>query len=178
MVHFLGTQTEVQGKRAFSNDRRWACVLSRFSCVQHCVTLWTAALRVPLPRGLSRQEYWSGLPCRPPGDLPDPGIGPESLKSTCLGTWVLYHQHHLGTPNERLESLFALSLKLYYLVKFGYLVYFLHGISSFPASSSVTHSDWFLITLPSSILFSTSLGNIITKNCHCITTTLLLDWAV
>ena len=32
--------------------------------------------------GLSRQEYWSGLPCPPPGDLPDPGIEPVSLTST------------------------------------------------------------------------------------------------
>ena len=29
--------------------------------------------------GFSRQEYWSGLPCPPPGDLPDPGIEPVSL---------------------------------------------------------------------------------------------------
>ena len=28
--------------------------------------------------GFSRQEYWSGLPCPPPGDLPDPGIEPAS----------------------------------------------------------------------------------------------------
>ena len=31
--------------------------------------------------GFSKQEYWSGLPCPPPGDLPNPGIKPESLKS-------------------------------------------------------------------------------------------------
>ena len=35
-------------------------------------------------RGFSRQEYWSGLPCLPPGDLPDPGIEPESLISTAM----------------------------------------------------------------------------------------------
>ena len=34
--------------------------------------------------GFSRQEYWSGLPYPPPGDLPDPGIEPESLKSPVL----------------------------------------------------------------------------------------------
>ena len=34
--------------------------------------------------GFSRQEYWSGLPCLPPGDLPDPGIKPTSLKSPAL----------------------------------------------------------------------------------------------
>ena len=34
--------------------------------------------------GFSRQEYWSGLLCPPPGDLPDPGIEPESPTSPAL----------------------------------------------------------------------------------------------
>ena len=34
--------------------------------------------------GFSRQEYWSGLPCPPPGDLPDPRIEPASFKSPAL----------------------------------------------------------------------------------------------
>ena len=34
--------------------------------------------------GFSRQEHWSGWPCPPPGDLPDPGIEPVSLKSPAL----------------------------------------------------------------------------------------------
>ena len=34
--------------------------------------------------GFSRQEYWSGLPCSSPGDLPDPGIEPASLTSPAL----------------------------------------------------------------------------------------------
>jgi len=34
--------------------------------------------------GFSRQEYWSGLPCPPPGDLPDPRIEPEALMSPAL----------------------------------------------------------------------------------------------
>ena len=34
--------------------------------------------------GFSRQEYWSGLPCPPPGDLPDPGIRPMSPASPAL----------------------------------------------------------------------------------------------
>ena len=38
------------------------------------MTLWTVACQAPLFKGLSRQEYWSGLPCSPPGDLPDPGL--------------------------------------------------------------------------------------------------------
>ena len=39
---------------------------------------WTVACQPPLSMGFSRQEYWSGLPFPPPGDLPDPGIEPES----------------------------------------------------------------------------------------------------
>ena len=41
-------------------------------------TLWTVARQAPLSMGLSRQGYWSGLPCPPPGDLPDPGVEPAS----------------------------------------------------------------------------------------------------
>ena len=58
-----------------------ACVLSHFSLVQLFVTLWTAVLQAPLSMGFFRQEYWSGLPCPPSGDLPDPGIEPMSLMS-------------------------------------------------------------------------------------------------
>ena len=59
-------------------------VLSRLGHVQLFVTLWTVARQAPLSMGFSRQEYWSGLPCPPPGDLPNPGIEPESLKSPAL----------------------------------------------------------------------------------------------
>ena len=46
-------------------------MLSRFSCVQLCAALWAVALQAPRSMGFSRQEYWSGLPCPPPGDLPN-----------------------------------------------------------------------------------------------------------
>ena len=46
------------------------------SCVQLCVTPWTVVRQAPI-HGDS-PEYWSGLPCRPPGDLPNPGIKPRS----------------------------------------------------------------------------------------------------
>ena len=45
---------------------------------------WTVAGQVPLSAGFSRQEYWSGLPVPPPGDLPHPGIEPRSLVSPTL----------------------------------------------------------------------------------------------
>ena len=51
-------------------------MLSLFSRVQLFVTLWSVAHQAPLSMGFSRQEHWSGLPCPPPGDLPDPGVKP------------------------------------------------------------------------------------------------------
>ena len=42
------------------------------------MTLWTVTYQAALSVGFSRQEYWSGLPFPPPGDLPDPGIKPRS----------------------------------------------------------------------------------------------------
>ena len=50
------------------------CVLSCFSCVWLLVTQWAVARQTPLSMGFSRQEYWSGLPCLPPEDLPKRGI--------------------------------------------------------------------------------------------------------
>ena len=60
------------------------CVLSRFSCVQLFATKWTVACQVPLSITFSRQEYWSGLPCPPKGDLPDPWIESVTLMSSAL----------------------------------------------------------------------------------------------
>ena len=57
------------------------CVLSR---IQLLVILGTIARQAPLSMGFPRQEYWSGLPFSPPGDLPDPGISPESPASPAL----------------------------------------------------------------------------------------------
>ena len=58
-----------------------ACMLIRFSHVPLFATLWTVACQAPLSVAFSRQEHWSGLPCSPPGDLPNPGIKPVSLMS-------------------------------------------------------------------------------------------------
>ena len=54
----------------------WYCVrmLNHFSYVQLFVTPGTVVHQIPLSLGFSRQECWSGLPCPPPGDLPNPGI--------------------------------------------------------------------------------------------------------
>ena len=62
----------------------YACMLSRFSHVQLFVTLWSLARQAPLSMGFSRREYWSGLPCPPPGDLSHLGMEPASLTSPAL----------------------------------------------------------------------------------------------
>ena len=59
-------------------------MLSHFSHVQLFATPWTIAHQAPLSMGFSKQEYWSGFPCPPPGDLPNPGIKPVSLRSPAL----------------------------------------------------------------------------------------------
>ena len=59
-------------------------VLSHFSHVWLFATLWSVALQAPLSMGFSRQEYWSGWPCPPPGDLPDAGTELASLLSLAL----------------------------------------------------------------------------------------------
>ena len=66
-----------------------SAVLSRFSIVRLFATLRTVARQAPLSMRFSRQEYWSGLPCPSPGDLPDPGIEPASLMSPALAAGSL-----------------------------------------------------------------------------------------
>ena len=63
-------------------------MLNHFSHVQLFVTLWTIAHQAPLSMGFSRQEYWSGLPWSPPGDLPDAGIELMSPVSPALHLYV------------------------------------------------------------------------------------------
>ena len=61
--------------------------------------VWTVVRQAPLSMGVSRQEYWYGLSCPPPGDLPDPGIKPMSpvapalqADSLPLSHWGIRHK--------------------------------------------------------------------------------------
>ena len=74
---------------------RGTCVHAlSLSCVRLFVTPWTVIRQAPVSMGFPRQECWSGLPCPPPGDLPDPGIKPKSpaLQADSLPL------SHLGNP--------------------------------------------------------------------------------
>ena len=77
------------------------CVLSR-SVVSGCsATPWTVAHQAPLSMGFSQQEYWSGLPCPPPGGLPNAGIQPvpPALQADSLPL------SQLGSPNKAVSEL-------------------------------------------------------------------------
>ena len=97
------------------------CVLSRFSCVQLCATQWTTACQVPLSMGFSRQGYWSGLLCPPPGDLPNTGVKPTSLPSklhrqmgffTTSNAWEEYSKWNIVRETHILYDLtYMLTLK-------------------------------------------------------------------
>ena len=67
-----------------------SCLLSCFSCVWLFETLWTVVHQASLSMGFSRWEYWSGLLCPPPEDLPYQRIEPASYVS-CIGRRALYH---------------------------------------------------------------------------------------
>ena len=93
-----------------------------FSRVLIFVIPWTVALQAPLAMGFSRQEYWSGLPCPPPGDLPNswiklrsPSLQADSLLSEPPGKHInndilkgnikaLFDQLCLVCPTEQTDS--------------------------------------------------------------------------
>ena len=60
------------------------CMLRHFTHAWLLATPWTVVCQAPLYMGFSRQEYWSVLPCHPPGDLSDPRIESVSLISLAL----------------------------------------------------------------------------------------------
>ena len=66
-------------------------VPSRFSHVQRFPTLLTVAHQAHVSIEFSRHEYCSVMMSPSPGDVPNTGIKPVSLKSICIGRWLPYH---------------------------------------------------------------------------------------
>ena len=76
--------------------------------------LWTVACQVPLSMGSSRQEYWSGLPCPFPGDLPSPGTEPVSLMFPALiggffTTDITWEAYSIGFTNSLIFTLYSMA---------------------------------------------------------------------
>ena len=78
-------------------------VYSIASVTSDSATLWPVAHQVPLSIRFSRQEYWSGLPCPPPGIFPTQG---SNLHLLCLlhCKQILYPLRHLGKPCSFIRS--------------------------------------------------------------------------
>ena len=87
--------------KVLSNKSHAMCaMLGHVSHAPLFATPWTVAHQAPLSLGFSRQEHWSGLPCPPPGDLPDPGIEPASLTSPALAGRFLTTCDTWEAPNK------------------------------------------------------------------------------
>ena len=78
-----------------------ACIRSLFIYVLIFVIPWIVACQASLSMGFSQHEYLSGLPCPPPGDLPDPGIEPTSLAVPALqvDSLLMSHRGSSGKPS-------------------------------------------------------------------------------
>ena len=83
----------------------WYVCLVTQSCPTLCDPCGLLPARLLCPWGFSRQEYWSGLPCPPPGDLPNPGIKPRSPK---FQVDSLLSEPPGNPKNTRVGSLFLL----------------------------------------------------------------------
>ena len=103
--------------RGYSGKRRvdrTMCECCPFSRVRLFATPGTVAHQAPPSMGFSRQEHWSGLPCPPPGDLPNPGSEPRSLMSSALAggffitsaTWKAPWHSHLTIKPLLFETAF------------------------------------------------------------------------
>ena len=80
----LPSTTEKPKSQGTSVAIRMCVRAHSLSCIQLFVTPSTVDCQAPLSMRFFRQEYWSGLPFPPPGDLPDPGIETGSLMSPVL----------------------------------------------------------------------------------------------
>ena len=103
--------------------------------VQLFVTPWTVTLQALLPMEFSRQEYWSGLPCPPPWDIPNPGREPRS--TACRQ--ILYHLSHQETSLQcPTEWLNWTELKLSLVMAGGLSCPMVCGIFSLPPGIKLT----------------------------------------
>ena len=86
--------------------------MESLNCVWFFATPWTVTHQAPLSLGFPRQEYWSGLPCPSPGDLPDPGTEPAPLLSPALAGGCLPPGKPQAPPGQH-EWLLSYQLRLY-----------------------------------------------------------------
>ena len=136
--------------------KRHVSVLGHFSRVWLFATLWTVARQPPLSMGFSRQEYCSGLPCPPPGDLPNPRIEPESLMSPAL-TGEFFTGTTYGGVHHFLSDGFKWAVDLLTLVLWSLISQIQTGIYILePLASQTLEKETLEILLPVSTVWGHS----------------------
>ena len=103
-----GVSSVLEMKEEAEGWRKEACIqaaspvaaLEALSCVHSFAMPWTVALQAPLSVGFSRQEFWSGLPFSPPGDLPNPGT--ETASPALAGGF--FTRSHKGSSQHLLQA--------------------------------------------------------------------------
>ena len=138
------------------------------------MTPWTVAHQASPSMGLSRQEYWSGLPFPCSGDLPDPGIKPRSpaLQADALTSEPpgKHHWKALENSMNALQPIMNLKHEIfpkfqscqgiwYLLTSFKILYLKPPVLSSHPSFVTTPHGKWQIISLmscpwPLGMLFS------------------------
>ena len=115
------------------------------SHVKLFATPWTVAHQDPMSLGFSRQEYWTGLPCPPPGDPPNPGIEPAPNHAFCA-------------PTLQADCLPAEPLGKPLLLVFTYSLIFHSTLYRILVEFTFRHLPWFisLITFASHIVLVSS----------------------
>ena len=124
-------------------------------------TLWTVACQAPLSMEFSRPEYWSGLPCPSPGNLPDPGIEPcllhrrqilyclshqvqfSSVVQSCLTLRLQHARLPYPSPSPRACSNTCPSSQWCHLTMSSSATPFSSCLQFFPASGSFPLSQFF-----------------------------------
>ena len=84
----ISPSTRSCSQACFRKGCMCACTVAH--CIWLFVTPWTVANQAPLSMQFSRQEYWSGLSCPPPGNLTDPGIEPIFPAISCIGRRIFF----------------------------------------------------------------------------------------
>ena len=113
------------------------CCAELLSHVRLFVTPWTVARQAPLYRRFSSQEHWSGLPCPPPGHLPNPGTEPMS-PALPVDSYQLSYQGSPGGMAGAVQSLgvtldcFSLVVVLFVKVLFCFVSGFIKQLRSYP----------------------------------------------
>ena len=126
------------------------CVLSHLSHVRLSVALWIAAFRAPLSVGFSRQEYWSGLPCPPSGDLLDPGIEPAVPVPPAFQVDSLPLSHQ-GSPISPYTFPYTSFPAFLHITSHSSQVRYLRCDFSFSKAITLGEKGWLLTAAPRSI---------------------------